>query len=428
MNWLLFFFGFYLGFFVPCRAYANDWLSPPLGQAFGVQVKEGRTTDAELDKIRDAGLSYVRFVIPWYEVEKTKNRFVWGHFAPFIKRLRDRDLKAVVVLGGGHPDYTGVMDAPEGNLDRTDRYTLAPATDEQRAAFARYAVETVRRFGSEDIVWELWNEPDSDRFWSPRADAQAYALLAEASCKAIREVSPDARIIGPGMAETAGQWGVLRAGFLGALLRSPAGRCLDALSLHPYRDGEKPPESVLSAYERLRAFIRHYTPKNLSPLPFLATEWGFTLTDTAPEEQADFLLRSFMLNALSGVPLSIWYEWRDARKGEGDPEAHFGLLSLGGEEKPSYRALLDFLPPLKDARVIGRLKTNDPRDFVLDLKHPDGRHSLVLWTSRAEIAPLLFIQGCSEGNQPRKQQLTKRPARVDCGFIAPFLAGGKRKE
>lgn len=375
------------------------WLSSALGDGYGVQVKEARTSDGELKKIKEAGLSYVRFVIPWYAVERGKGSFVWGYFDSFVERLREHGLKAVIVIGAGHPSYTKTIRLSEENLDQTDEALAAPSSDEEIKAFAHYAATTVEHFKGDDIVWELWNEPDSDRFWAPRANVQDYIRVMDAACHAMRAVAPNAHIIGPGMADTSGRFGSLIPGFLGKVLLSPVSSCLDAVSVHPYRDGEKPPETVLSAYEKLRTYVKAFTPKGQKVLPVVATEWGFTLTDTSEEDQAAFLLRSFLLNSLSKVPLSIWYEWRDARAGDDDPEAHFGLLTLKRKEKPSYKALASFLPPLKGARVEKRLPVGGESDFILQLRRPDGSRALVFWSAAAqpETKIMLHEKGAATG-------------------------------
>ncbi len=390
------------------------WLSPTVGTGYGVQVKEARTSDDELAKIKAAGLSYVRFVIPWAEVEKGEGHFVWGYFDRFVERLRAHGLKAVIVIGGGHPRYTETIPAPKDNIDHTDTYLAAPATPEAVAKFATYAAQTVSHFAGDDIVWEIWNEPDSDRFWAPKADVQAYITLAEAACRAMRQTDPDAHIIGPGMADMPGRWGTIRAGFLGPVLKSRLADCLDAVSLHAYRDGVKPPETVLDAYEKLQKFMRHYTPKEKSVLPVLSTEWGFTLTDTDEEEQAAFLLRSFMLNTMAGVPLSIWYEWRDARSGEDDPEAHFGLLHLDRKEKLAYHVLAAFLPPLVGARIEKRLRVGASDDYVLLLKNDRKQTFIVFWTLNKKQGRKIEL-GAKNTPSYREYVLTATPERIDLG-------------
>lgn len=401
-----FLFLFFCGFLVFSRtASAALDLTPLIGVWYGVQVKEGRTSDEELKQIKAAGLDSVRFVIPWYEVEKGKGRFVWGYFDSFVQRLREHGLKAVIVLGAGHPLYTKRIEAPEGNIDHAPYYLSAPAEEEERKAFTRYAAETVKHFGTKDIIWEIWNEPDSDRFWAPKANAEDYIALAQATCQAIRAETPQAIVVGPGMADTPGRFGHLIPGFLGKLLLSPASSCLNAVSLHPYRDGARPPETVLSAYESLRSYIEAFTPQKQKPLPFLSTEWGFTLTQVSAEEQAAYLLRSFLLNTLSGVPVSIWYEWRDEREGEDDPEAHYGLLDLKKKEKESYKALKAFLPPLQGAFIEKRLPLGNEEDFVLQIRYPDQKQGIIFWTSREKAKTRLVIDDDEKDLTPLPQSM-----------------------
>lgn len=214
------------------------WLSPVVGEGYGVQVKEGDVATDELRMMRDAGLGYVRFVMPWYAVEQSRDRFDWSYFDRFVQKMREAGLKAVIVLGAGHPDYTGTIALKGNEIVSEGTINPAPADDAARAAFARYAAEAVRHFGATDIVWEIWNEPDQDIFWAPKANANDYAALANEACWAMRKVEPSVRIVGPATAETPGHWGALIPGFMTAILKSTVADCFDALSVHPYRDRE----------------------------------------------------------------------------------------------------------------------------------------------------------------------------------------------
>jgi len=394
------------------------WLKPVIGEGYGVQVKEGRTTDNELEKIKEAGLVYVRFVIPWYEVERGKGAFVWGYFDTFVERLREHGLKAVIVLGGGHPLYTAFVKAAEDNLDHEDTVLFAPSTDVAVAAFARFAAKAVEHFGVEDIIWEIWNEPDTDRFWAPRSNVDDYIKLADESCRAMRAINDGVRVVGPGIADMPGYRAPTVPSFLGPVLQSPAMDCFDAVSLHPYRDGDKPPETILGAYDRLQGYFQYFNPKEKKVPAVLSTEWGFTLTDTLPAEQAAFVVRSFLLNTLAGIPISIWYEWRDAREGDNDPEAHFGLLNLDQTEKESYKAVAAFLPPLKGAIIEKRINTGNDDEFVLLLKKPNGTYAFVLWSSAPETQTKLLLRGLPSGGD-EAYPLNYMPRRIDLGMDIP---------
>jgi len=398
-----------------------DWLNPVIGDGYGVQVKEEQTGNSELKMIKDAGLSYIRFVIPWAAVEKGKGHFHWGYFDRFMKNVHRNGLKAVIVIGGGNPLYTGIMKAPEGNIDHTDKYVLAPSTDEQRLAFTKYAAATIKHFGTKNIVWEIWNEPDQDRFWSPKANIDDYKILANDACWAMRKEKPSAHIIGPGMADTPGQWGVLLPGFLGTLLQSQAADCLDAVSVHPYRDYVKPPETVGNAYKNLRKFIKAHTQDGKKQLPVLSTEWGFTMSDVNEKEQAAFLLRSLMLNSLYKIPVSIWYEWRDSGSDKNNPEDHFGLLNRNRKPKLSYKVLRKFLPPLRGSIIEERLKIGNDEDYILRLKNKKEMYHIVYWSSDKET-DTRFIYRCGKNGVDNEVELTTMPKEIACNKEKPIIS------
>ncbi len=395
-----------------------NWLPTELGAGYGVQIKEWRTGEEDLARMQAAGLSYVRFVIPWYAVEKGKGSFVWTNFDPIIELLREQGMKAVIVLGAGHEVYTPKLEAKEEG----DYELAAPRTPEEIEAFSRYAAKTVERYGTDGIIWEIWNEPDSPQFWKPKPNAQDYARLAGAACRAIRAVAPKARVVGTGSAEMPGAYGTFWPGFVGKVLRDPDFACLDGLSFHAYRDGAVPPETVLEAYKKLRVFLKRFGPKGRVALPLLVTEWGFSLADVSAEEQAAFVVRSFLLNSLSGAGLSIWYEWRDSRLGE-DNEAHYGLLDYHGKEKPSYKALRDFLLPLRGAKIEERLAIGEKDVFVLRLRKPDGSCALVGWSVQQDAAYRLWVESGLSG-EGREYPLTFMPRSFECGMGALAIRKG----
>ena len=105
-----------------------------------------------------------------------------------------------------------------------------------------------------------------------------------------------------------------------------------------------------------------------------ARRWGYSLTEVTPEQQAGYVLRSLVVNGIAGVPLSIWYEWRDSVSGSDDKnrEAHFGLRDYDDNDKLSAETLKALLPHLADARIEKRLPTGNDKIYSLLLRHPDG--------------------------------------------------------
>lgn len=381
-----------------------EWLSvhKAVGDSLGVQIGAWRQTPGkarpweatpeDLDRIKAAGFGYVRSGVDWLEVEPVLGQFEWANLDDFLDAIRVRNLKLVFVLGGGHPAFAKRIEGA-----RYEQYR-PPVTQEAVQAFAHFTAEVVRRHDNENIVWEIWNEPDSD--WKPWPDPDAYAALASAACSAIRQVAPSAKIVGPAFANFPALakdslWSWRHRNFIATLVRSPAGTCLNAISIHAYRPDSGPPESALDDFEGARQFLTSHTPKGQKVLPLISTEWGYSSLKVTEQEQAAYALRSPLIALLGGATVSIWYEWRNSPRASDDPESYYGLLGVAGENKPAFSALQSLLPRIRDAVIERRIPMADPDHFVLLIEWPDGRLGLLAWTVKdsSQKTYLLQVQG-----------------------------------
>jgi polysaccharide biosynthesis protein PslG len=227
---------------------------------FGVQVKHERTTLEDLAKIKATGFEWVRFDMWWSAVEQTPGSYDWSVFDTFISNLHTQHIKAIIILSGGNPPYTGMTKLPSDNFFHSAAEPTPPTRPEDVKAFASFAAAAVARYNSQDLVWEIWNEPNDNLFWPPHSNPDAYDTLATQTCQAMRDVAPHAHIIGPALTGLPGIADRIRSGFLETFLHSSAATCFDALSFHPYRADDQSPESVRGDYDDLRAFISGHSP------------------------------------------------------------------------------------------------------------------------------------------------------------------------
>ncbi|WP_137128941.1 cellulase family glycosylhydrolase [Rhizobium sp. FY34] len=287
---------------------------PPLR---GVQIHPTDRSNMALDLVREAGFNMVRTGFYWYSSETAPDSYVWAAYDRLVARLNRRGLRVMFTLYGQVKHYG----------DDT-----VPRTNVQIAAFARWAAAAARRYRNDDVIWEIWNEPNLPRFWQPQPSAAEYQRLVEATCAEIRKTVPKATIVGGALAGAT----LIPENFFGYArsLDSAAFRgCLDGLTIHPYRDG--PPETVSQTYDKLASSVKGL-PRVLSG------EWGYTTTGQTrvdEERQAEFAVRSFQANAAAGIPLSVWYMLRDRVGEQSDRETGFGLLKADLGPKPAYRAL-----------------------------------------------------------------------------------------
>jgi hypothetical protein len=260
---------------------------------------------------------------------------------------------------------------------------LSPASDEGRAAFARWAAAAVRHFRNRGVLWEMYNEPNIG-FWKPKPDVKQYVKLALAVGKAVHEAEPRELYIGPASSE-------MPLPFLEECFKAGLLQYWSAVSVHPYRHGN--PETVAFDYARIRKLIDRYAPKG-KHIPIISGEWGYTSAWKHVDEtgQGKMLPREFLTNLANGVPLSIWYDWHDDGRDPKEPEHHFGTVHheyLAGktpvyEPKPAYLAAQTLVRLLGGYRFQEQLKMGDRHDFVMKFVRDKGRDvRWVAWTTES---------------------------------------------
>ncbi len=104
-------------------------------------------------------------------------------------------------------------------------------------------------------------------------------------------------------------------------------------------------------------------------------ESGYCTTWPGLDEtlQAKYLPRLFLFDVLSGIPVTIWYDWRDDGNDPADQEHHFGIVHhdyVAGapnvfEPKPAYEAAKTYSSTLSGFEFKDRLKTTSKDDYVL---------------------------------------------------------------
>lgn len=308
-----------------------------VGNNFGVNMHH--VDDHELDIVSAAGLRIVRIDSRWQSTEIVKGAFNWSRLDGIFGALRTHRLRALVIL-----DYSNSIYAPSVNFRSKGpemTKTAAPTSPEARAAFARWAAAVAQRYSNDNPIFEIWNEPNVDSFWPPAANPQEYAALAADACAAIRREMPTATIVAPG---TLGAPTRQRPAmdFLSVLLTSPAAACLDGISVHPYLSLLDLPET-LENWNRLRNLIGQRHPARLVPISSesgLSTGGG-SLLSRPPDEwtQAFYAVRMMLLNFASGIPVSIWYDFKDDGPDSANIEHRYGLVRQNLEPKPVYQAL-----------------------------------------------------------------------------------------
>jgi hypothetical protein len=352
------------------------WLASPdaptIDQSYGVNIHFTDPQPGEIKMIADAGFRWVRMDLKWDSTESERGRYDFTAYDRLMTAIEPLGLRALFILDYGNPLYG------EG----------APRTEEARNAFARWAVAAARHFANRGVMWEVYNEPNNGMFWQP-TNASEYALLAITVGKAFRESVPNEKLMGPAVGE-------MDFSFLDSCFKAGALDAWFAVSVHPYLRGN--PENVAGDYAKLREMIVSYKTAGDgdeekqagSILPIISGEWGYSAAwrGMNEEKQAMMLARQFLTNAANGIPVSIWYDWRDDGTDPKEPEHHFGLVrqeyrngqAQVYEPKPGYLAAKTLLRQFNGFRFEQRLLVGSDDDYVLAFTK-DGERRLAAWTT-----------------------------------------------
>jgi beta-glucosidase/6-phospho-beta-glucosidase/beta-galactosidase len=232
---------------LPLLCRGQEIPEPVIPEGVGVNIHFATGHEQDLDLIAAAGFRFIRMDLGWAGIERIKGQYRWSDYEELLGNLDRRGLRAVLILDYSNPLYEEEVASTNPLTHQSHRTTASPQHPESIAGFAAWAAASARHFHGRHVLWELWNEPNID-FWSPKPDVHQYTAMALAAAKAIRQADSGATIIGP--ATSGFPWE-----FLEYFLKSGVLEYLDAVSVHPYREPRRGPETAAADYRRLRELI-----------------------------------------------------------------------------------------------------------------------------------------------------------------------------
>jgi hypothetical protein len=338
-----------------------------VSEQIGANIHFVDPVPGEMDELAASGIGWLRIDIGWKETETAPGRYDFSAFDRLRALVEQKHLRIVHMLAYANPLYDGGR---------------PPHTPEGRAAFAAWAAAAVAHYAGHEVRWEIWNEPNGENFWPPASDFAAYAALANAATAAIHAVAPHELVVGPAVStiDTDYLEGVFRTGILAQW---------SGVTVHPYREALAP-ETASADFRDVRTLIRQWAPAG-AQAPVLSGEWGYAdiWKGYDVDRQARYLARMFLNNISAGIPISIWYDWRDDGTSPTDNENHFGLVHWQHDPaaaqpfapKPAYRALATLTREL-GASTFSKRFAGAADDHVLLFMQGSVPH-LAAWSERS---------------------------------------------
>jgi hypothetical protein len=192
------------------------------GQGAAPLVYSVEDTNRELDAVTKTNASWLRVLIDWSNIERSKGQFDWGYLDNVVNAAGARNLKVLGVIA-----YTPAWARSGGPMTSW----TAPPTDP--ADFAGFAGTVVQRYGDRISNWEIWNEPNLPLFFGIFTDrkVERYTELLKAAYPAIKAVQPGSSVVAAGLS----RWGSPSPPvFLEQMYGAGAGGFFDAAAAHPY--------------------------------------------------------------------------------------------------------------------------------------------------------------------------------------------------
>ncbi|MDP2914152.1 MAG: cellulase family glycosylhydrolase [Candidatus Aminicenantes bacterium] len=355
-----------------------EFYTGSVSELIGVNIHFIRPETKLLDLAKRAGFGFVRMDLFWPMVEKSASQYDFSEYDLLMRALEERGMGALFILDYGNPLY---YDGPGGFNDK-----WGPQTAATRAAYARFALAAAKHYSGRKVMLEVWNEPNVPHFWLPAPHPANYGLLANEAYKAVKEEIADVPII-------VGAASGCDAAFLGQVFDVPGLANVDAVSIHPYRD--RAPETFVQERILVQDVLRRKTGR--SDVPLYSGEWGYPSTmfggrnEAAWKKQAAYAIRLILINILSRVPKTVWYDLKDDGSNPSELEHNFGLLTENSAAKPAFNAvktLTDLLPGRErgdtsiNSWTISAVETRANDVYGLVFQNERGRLA-ALWTSHA---------------------------------------------
>jgi hypothetical protein len=310
----------------------------------------------DFETLGTARIRTERTLLNWSMLQRSPGSFSWGGTDEFIGSLASYGIRPAPFVWGSPSWVAGSLATPP----------LDSAADKQawwgflKAAVARYgpggsywANGYRQKFGQNATPlpihsWQIWNEPNSAKFFAPNPSTSKYAQLLRISHDAIKSQDPQARIVLAGMLSYANpkSWDFLDGLYdIGNVKGS-----FDAAALHPYAPDI---ERVQNAFQQFRRVMTEHSDAQ-TPLWVTEIGWGSNPPDQFGINQGltgqESLLRQSFQMILNNrrawnVQRLFWYFWRDPathRPGSCNFCSSAGLLRYDRTPKPAYDTFRGF--------------------------------------------------------------------------------------
>lgn len=318
----------------------------------------------------------------WHQLEPKSGHWRFEELDRAVDKAHSRGVDIIFTLG--QPPAWAAED-PESESPYAAGASSPPRTI---SVWERYVSTLARRYQGKIRYWEIWNEADSQRFYS--GSYQRLAELEKAAAAQLKIVDPSNIVLSPSF--QGGAFGKLERYF-----EVGGGRYSDVISYHFYTPRDEP-EAARALIARVKSIIARF---NFDEKPLWNTEVGYLIPNRDGDfggqrkpawshwkalgagDAKDVVLRSLLVNYSSGVDRVVWYSW--------DHKAMVLSEAKGSRPKDASRAFDVISRWLSDATNL-RCTTNSSI-WECKVQSNHGNSSTIAWSASRNEAARLDIGG-----------------------------------
>ncbi|ULP38198.2 glycoside hydrolase family 5 protein [Mycolicibacterium rufum] len=310
-----------------------------IGMTVHYRSADTATLDQQFDAMAAMKVTWVRVDVDWSVIEPVQNRLNWGASDALVDRALAHGMRVLLVLAFTPPWTTS---RPDSNRVRPD----------DPAAFANFARVAAQHYAARGVHhWEIWNEPNTGKFWPPAPGVAEYGRLFRAAAGAVRDVDPEATLLIGGLSPTYGTptADVDPATYLRRLYDDGAAQIADGIAVHPYTFPSLPTsraQRTTGGFRDLPALHDLMVQRGDGDKKVWITEYGAPTGTGAyavsEQDQASTLLQARqVVDTWDWAGPLIYYELEDGGTDPAEIEQNFGVLRADGSFKLAAIALID---------------------------------------------------------------------------------------
>jgi hypothetical protein len=251
--------------------------------------------------------------VDWPHLEREPGQWNFSSLDRYVLLAEQHNVEVLLPLG---------LSPPWASSRPNEKSAYSPgnaAAPKDLNDWKTYVRTVATRYKGRIHYYEIWNEPNVERFFS--GSPQEMVVLTREAAQILKQIDPSNHVVSP---SATGEYG---SHWLDKFLAAGGDKFVDVIGYHFYV-APKPPEAMVSIIDKVRQVMTKY---GLSDVSIWDTETGWAIanqrTEVKPQatgsysrvlmedEASAFVARSYLLAWRYGLSRLYWYSWDNSTMG-----------------------------------------------------------------------------------------------------------------